>query len=247
MEAGSRSPRHFGHTIRGMVLSLAMHGAVVLLLVGLWGSLQTSPAPRAPQPIPVDLVDLGDETVSPDADKSKLPQQRAAETGEHPTPQAVPVPKQSAPVLAPGKALARKDKDQAQPQPDPHRPPSPQPQEGSGLSNTTTGADGALGRNATYGVKDYVRAQIERRWYPQGNALLRNDWVVQLHLRLNEDGSVGQAEIVDGGKMGDIAYRDFAFSVRNAALLSAPFALPSGLDDAARDITLDFNPRRVQQ
>src|SRR5579859_1420334 len=247
MEAGSRSPRNLSHTIRGMVLSLAMHGAVVLLLMMLWTSLQSSPPPRDPQPIPVDLVELGDETASPDADKSKVPQQRAAETGEHPTPQAVPVPKQAAPVPAPGKALTRKDKDQARPQPDPHRPPSPQPQDGSGMSNTTTGADGALGRNATYGVKDYVRAQIERRWYPQVNALLRNDWVVQLHIRLNEDGSVGQAEIVDGGKMGDIAYRDFAFSVRNAALLSAPFALPSGLDDAARDITLDFNPRRVQQ
>jgi len=230
-----------------MVLSLAMHGAVVLLLIMLWSSLQSSPPPRDPQPIPVDLVELGDETASPDADKSKVPQQRAAETGEHPTPQAVPVPKQAAPVPAPGKAMTRKERDQARPQPDPHRPPSPQPQDGSGISNTTTGADGALGRNATYGVKDYVRAQIERRWYPQGSALLRNDWVVQLHLRLNEDGSVGQAEIVDGGKMGDLAYRDFAFSVRNAALLSAPFALPSGLDEAARDMTLDFNPRRVQQ
>ena len=247
MEAGSRSPRQLSHTIRGLVLSLAMHGAVVLLLIGLWGSLQSSPAPRDPQPIPVDLVDLGDETASPDADKSKVPQQRAAETGEHPTPQAVPVPKDSAPVPAPGKTLTRKDKEQARPQPDPQRPPSPQPQDGSGISNTTTGANGALGRTATYGVKDYVRAQIERRWYPQGSALLRNDWVVQLHLHLNEDGSVGQAEIVDGGKMGDLAYRDFAFSVRNAALLSAPFTLPSGLDEAARDMTLDFNPRRVQQ
>jgi outer membrane biosynthesis protein TonB len=247
MEAGSRSPRHLVHTIRGLLLSLAMHGAVVLLLVVLWSRLQSSPAPRDPQPIPVDLVALGDDTASPDPDKSPLPQQRAAETGEHPTPQAIPVPKQSAPVPAPGRAVARKDKEQAQPQPDPHRPPSPQPQDGTGISNTTTGANGAVARTAAYGVKDYVRAQIERRWYPQGSALLRNDWVVQLHLQLNEDGSVGQAEIVDGGKMGDLAYRDFAFSVRNAALLSAPFTLPTGLDDAARDMTLDFNPRRVQQ
>jgi outer membrane biosynthesis protein TonB len=247
MEAGSRSPRQLSHTIRGIALSLAMHGAVVLLLLSMWTYLQSSPAPRDPQPIPVDLVELGDETASPDADKSKLPQQRAPEIGEHPTPQAVPVPKQAAPVPAPGKTVTTKDKDPARPQPDPHRPPSPQPQDGAGISNTITGADGKLGRTATYGVKDYVRAQIERRWYPQGSALLRNDWVVQLHLRLNEDGSVGQAEIVDGGKMGDLAYRDFAFSVRNAALLSAPFTLPSGLDEAARDMTLDFNPRRVQQ
>jgi len=247
MEAGSRSPRQLGHTIRGIVLSLTLHGAAILLLVLMWNSLKPMLGPRPAQPIPVDLVELGDETASPDADKSRLPQQRAAETGEHPTPQAVPVPKQAAPVQTPGKNLTRKDKEPAQPQPDPHRPPSPQPQDGTGLSNVTTGADGLLGRNATYGVKDYVRAQIERRWYPQESALLRNDWVVQLHLQLKQDGSVGTAEIVDGGKMGDLAYRDFAFSVRNAALLSAPFTLPPGLDDEARDMTLDFNPRRVQQ
>lgn len=247
MQAGSRSPRKLGHTIRGVALSLALHGAVILLLLVLWSAMKPFSAPDSQQPIPVDLVEVGDETASPDADTAKIPQQRAAETADHPTPQAVPVPKQATPVPAPGKAIAKKDKEQAKPQPDPHRPPSPQPQEGEGVSNTTTGADGTLGRTAAYGVKDYVRAQIERRWYPQGSALLRNDWVVQLHLTLNEDGSVGQAEIVDGGKMGDVAYRDFAFSVRNAALLSAPFALPSGLDEAARDMTLDFNPRRVQQ
>jgi outer membrane biosynthesis protein TonB len=247
MEAGSRSPRQLGHTIRGITLSLALHAAVILLLLLLWNTLRPASAPRAPLPVPVDLVEMGDETASPDADKSKLPQQRAPETGEHPTPEAVPVPKQSAPVPAPGKSLARKTREPAIPQPDPHRPPSPQPQDGTGISNTTTGADGVPGRSATYGVKDYVRAQIERRWYPQGSALLRNDWVVQLHLRLSEDGRVEQAEVVDGGRMGDLAYRDFAFSVRNAALLSAPFALPPGLDEAARDMTLDFNPRRVQQ
>jgi len=247
MEPGSRSPRQLGHTIRGMILSLALHGAAILLLLMLWSSLKPMLGPRPSQPIPVDLVELGDETASPDPDKSHLPQRRAPEMGEHPTPQAVPVPKQSAPVPAPGKTPTRQDRDRAPPQPDPHKPPSPQPEDGTGISNTATGADGTLGRNATYGVRDYVRAQIERRWYPQGSALLRNDWVVQLHLQLKEDGSVGAAEIVDGGKMGDMAYRDFAFSVRNAALLSAPFTLPPGLDDAARDLTLDFNPRRVQQ
>jgi hypothetical protein len=71
--------------------------------------------------------------------------------------------------------------------------------------------------------------------------------VVQLHLQLNQDGGVSHAEIVDNPRMGEPDYRDFAFSVRNAAVLSAPFALPPGLDDAARDMTLDFNPRRVQQ
>lgn len=246
MEAGSRSPRQLSHTIRGLLLSLALHGAVILTLVLMWTVLDSAMPPSAPQPIPVDIVEMGDETASPEGDKAKIPQERAPETADHPSPEAVPVPKQAAPLPTQGKAQPRKEKELAKPQPDPHKQPSPQTQEGEGVSNTTTGADGKRGP-AAYGVKDYVRAQIERRWYPQESALLRNDWVVQLHLQLNEDGSVGEADIVDGGKMGDMAYRDFAFSVRNAAMLSAPFALPQGLDDAARDITLDFNPRRVQQ
>lgn len=240
MEPGTRSPPHL---LRGMALSALLHGAVLFLLLLLWSLVRSAaPPPNGPQVIPIDLVEEGPETISPEGEKARLPQQRAAETAEHPTQQAVPVPKQAP---APGKKLAHKDPDSAQP--DPHKEPSPQPQNGTGVSNATTGADGKAGGMAAYGVKDYVRAQIERRWYPQGSALLRNDWVVRLHLQLDEGGGVEKAEIVDNGKMGDAAYRDFAFSVRNAATLSAPFALPSGLDEAARDMTLDFNPRRVQQ
>lgn len=240
MEPGTRSPIHL---LRGIALSALLHGALLVLVLLLWSWARgAAPPPRGPQAVPVDLVEEGPETVSPEGEKAKLPQQRAAETADHPTPQAIPVSKQAP---APGKKLAHKDQEKAQP--DPRREPSPQPQDGSGISNVTTGADGLAGGHAAYGVKDYVRAQIERRWFPQGSALLRNDWVVQLHLQLDGNGDVEKAEIVDGGKMGDVAYRDFAFSVRNAALLSAPFALPPGLDEASRDMTLDFNPRRVQQ
>lgn len=240
MEPGTRSPHPL---LRGMALSALLHGALLFLALLLWSLARSAaPPPGGPQVVPIDLVEEGPETVSPEGGKAKVPQQRAAETADHPSPEAVPVAKQA---RAPGKRLARKDPDPAQP--DPHRQPSPQPQDGSGVSNATQGADGHPGGQAAYGVKDYVRAQIERRWYPQGSALLRNDWVVQLHLRLDQNGGVEKAEIVDGGKMSDNAYRDFAFSVRNAAVLSAPFVLPPGLDDAARDMTLDFNPRRVQQ
>ena len=243
MDPGTRSPPHL---LRGIALSAVLHGLVLVLAFLLWAlARNAAPPPRGPRAIPIDLVEEGPETTSPDGEKSRLPRERATETAEHSAPQAVPVPKQAAPVQAPGKQTAHKDADRSQP--DPHRTPSPQPQEGEGVSNVTTGSDGVRTGHAAYGVKDYVRAQIERRWYPQGSALLRNDWVVQLHLQLSQDGAVEKAEIVDGGKMGDAAYRDFAYSVRNAAVLSAPFALPSDLDDQARDMTLDFNPRQVQQ
>lgn len=231
--------------IRGAALSLLLHGAVLLLLALIWSLVRPGAAPpRQPEAIPIDIVEMGNETASPDAGKAPVPQERAPETTDHPHPQAVPVPKQARPAAAPGKASQKREDSAAQP--DPHRVPSPANQDGAGVSNAAAGADGARG-NAAYGVKDYVRAQIERRWYPPGSALLRNDWVVQLHLQLNQDGSVGHADIIDNPRMGDTDYRDFAFSLRNAAVLSAPFALPAGLDDAARDMTLDFNPRRVQQ
>ena len=231
--------------IRGVALSLLLHGAVLLLLALIWSLIPPLAAPpRQPQAVPIDIVALGDETASPEGGKAPLPQERAPETAEHPQPEAVPMPKQAKAAAGPGRVSRHKDDNAAQP--DPHRVPSPANQDGAGVSNVTAGADGTRG-TAAYGVKDYVRAQIERRWYPQGSALLRNDWVVQLHLQLNQDGSVGHADIVDNPRMGDGEYREFAFSVRNAAVLSAPFALPPGLDEAARDITLDFNPRRVQQ
>ena len=154
-------PPNWAHTIRGVLLSLGLHVGVLGALALLWTVLSPLQAPPASQPIQVDLVEMTDETASPDADKSKIPQERATETGEHPTPQAIPVPKQPPPIQAPGKKVIHKDKDPANPQPDPHRPPSPQPQEGPGISNTTTGADGALGHASSYGVKDYVRSQIE--------------------------------------------------------------------------------------
>ncbi len=231
--------------IRGVALSLLLHGTVILMLALLWSVLRPGAAPpREPQAVPIDIVEMGDETASPEGGKAPVPQERATETAEHPQPQAIPVPKQAKAAAAPGKAMQHKE--DATAQPDAHRAPAPANQDGPGVSNVTAGSDGLRG-NAAYGVKDYVRAQIERRWYPSGSALLRNDWVVQLHLQLNQDGSVGHADVVDNPRMGEPDYRDFAFSVRNAAVLSAPFALPAGLDDAARDMTLDFNPRRVQQ
>jgi outer membrane biosynthesis protein TonB len=134
-------------------------------------------------------------------------------------------------------------------QPSPPIPADPQRQNGAGLSNTTTGsADAAQGTTATYSVRDFIRAQVERRWNLDGSMVKADDWRISIHITLRRDGSVMRAEIVDDTRLHtNRAFRDFAYSARDAVILSSPLAIPAGAYDIARDIVIDFDPRRVLQ
>jgi colicin import membrane protein len=134
-------------------------------------------------------------------------------------------------------------------QPAPPMPPKPRQEEGSGASNlTASSANSAAGRDATYSVKDFIRAQVERHWNLDVNAPKGSDWVVAMHIVLRPDGSVSRAEVVETPRYrSDSAYRDFALSARNAVLLSSPLTMPPGDYDIAKDIILDFDSKQVQQ
>jgi hypothetical protein len=207
---------------RGMMCSAVLHLLIALLLLRM-------PWPQRPQPpqkleIPIDLVELGEQTASV-ARTPALPQARAS--SERPTPVQKPEP------LDP---LSEKL----------HRLAQNQLQDTGGISNVDAG-NGVRG-DAAYGIKDYLRAQIERRWVLPEGALLRNDWVVRLHLHIKEDGSVTAIDIVDDPRMGeDRDFREFAFSARNAARLSSPLVLPPQFAGEKRDVVLDFNARRSGQ
>ncbi len=109
-------------------------------------------------------------------------------------------------------------------------------------------ANAALGRQATYSVKDFIRAQIEGHWYMDKNALQASDFVVSIHIMLNRDGSVAAAEIVaDPSYATNALHRELAFSARDAVLLSSPLQFPLGTYDLVKDMTLKFNPRDVLQ
>ena len=70
----------------GAALSLLLHGAVLLLLALLWSVLRPGAAPpRPPDAVPIDIVEMGDETASPEGGKTPVPQERAPETAEHPS------------------------------------------------------------------------------------------------------------------------------------------------------------------
>ena len=59
------------------------------------------------------------------------------------------------------------------------------------------------------------------------------------------DGTVTRAEVVDQSGYRDRAYQDFALSARNAVLLSSPLTIPVGRYDLARDIVVEFDPKRL--
>jgi hypothetical protein len=119
----------------------------------------------------------------------------------------------------------------------------------SGLSNvTTTSADSAYGPLATYSAKDFIRAQIARHWYLDRAAIGAGEFTVSLHLMLTADGRVSLAEIVDNQSFGsDAAYRAAAQSLRAAAEMSSPLALPPGHYAEVKDVVLTFSPKQVLQ
>ena len=134
-------------------------------------------------------------------------------------------------------------------QPTPPAPADPARQDGAGLSNRTASSSAAApGPDALYSVKDFLRAQIERRWTLDRGNLGGGNPIVLIHLRIERTGKVASAEVVDDPRLAtDERFRDLAMSARNAALLSSPLTLPPGSYDLVKDITLDFDPRKVSQ
>jgi hypothetical protein len=208
------------------------------------------PVPLAENPPPPEAT-ARDAEEEPTAEKQAVivpeakpapPKAKARPKSDHPAV-AAPLPK--APPVddldARLKSLARQQQLQA------NAPPNPRRQDGAGESDVTAMSDtAATGRRASYDAKDSIRVQIERHWRPDVGALGAGDVVVAIHLRLNRDGSVGSAEIVEDPRIrASAAYRSLALSARNAALLSSPLALPPGRYDEVRDLTLNFNPKNA--
>jgi outer membrane biosynthesis protein TonB len=122
-------------------------------------------------------------------------------------------------------------------------------QDGNGISNmTAASANTVPGRDATYAVRDFIRAQVERRWNLDRARLGGRAWIVAIRIRFSPDGTVRRADIVGNERFrSDSAYHDFALSARNAVLLSSPLTLPPGTYAFATDVVVDFASRQVLQ
>ena len=202
-------------------------------------------------PVPEPQTPPPPQALAPKARVSTAPVPLAALNPENPARLPKPGPPAAAkprPAPAPADDLATKLQSLAKlRQPAPPLPPNPSPQEGAGVSNATASSANAVpGSEASYSVKDFLRAQVERHWYWDRSRLGAGDWAVSIHVVLNGDGSVAKAEIVDDPRHGgDADYHDLALSARNAVLLSSPLNLPPGV--SIRDVTLTLDPRTASQ
>jgi hypothetical protein len=199
------------------------------------------PEPRAPQPKAPEADPLAALTLRA---RTELPKQQPAQRSHavaavRPARKPPPVDDLAARL----ESLARLRQPQAQ------VPPSPRQQDDLGLSNVTaSNSSTPLGRQATYGVKDFIRAQIERHWYFDRASPGADDLLISIHLVLNGDGSVGSVSIVDDGSYSsNVSYRSVAISLRNAAWMSSPLKFPADRYDDVKDMILEFSPKDVSR
>jgi hypothetical protein len=225
----------------GILASGLAHG-LALLLILFWFKSASHTSPEKLRTVLVDIVHLGDETASPPSpQKSAMPQQQAfapRATTAHSPPVGVEPDKIKPPPDDLQNRLNALSKLRA-PETD------TQALHGAGESHAeSTSNDAAPGSEATYGLRDYIRAQVMRRWNldlsaPGGRAI-----TVALHIVMKGNGTISIADVVDKHRYAtDAAYRQIAMSARNAVLLSSPIQLPPGNYPAETEMTLLLSPR----
>jgi hypothetical protein len=228
----------------GLIVSLLLHGLVALLVFAFIAKTASQAPQHAIPFVPVDLVRLGMETESPaEAHKALVPQERASAKHEasSPTDETVALNKtKPAPVdalEAKLRALARLRQPLT----------NLKIEGGQGVSNVDA-ANGAPGDRATYSVKDYVRAQVERRWSLNLAKLAGRNFTIPIRVVMKRDGTIVSADIVEQARIKlDAVYRDIALSARNAVILSSPIALPHADLPAVMHFTLDLDPKDTQR
>lgn len=93
---------------------------------------------------------------------------------------------------------------------------------------------------------DAVRRQIAQCWNVPAGAKNAEELVVELDLRMNPDGTVRDATIVDKLRMAsDPVFRSAAESARRAVLSCGALKLPLDKYESWKDITMTFNPRDI--
>jgi len=239
--AVGRFVRENGSGIAGSAL---LHGIIAFLILFAWLRSATHPPASLPKIVPVEVVRLSTETVAPPAPvKSAAPQQQTAHIpvrqSTSPKPLVGVAPHKTAPPVDEVEAKLRGLARLREPDVPLHA-----------LDNNATAdldatTDGAVpGDEATYSLRDYIRAQVERRWSLDIAALGNRNPAILLHVEITRNGTVTKSEIVDQARFKtDAKFRDIAISARNAVLLSSPFALPPGDYRNVMEITLSLRPR----
>ena len=230
----------------GLAASSLLHGFFLLLFI-LFALSRTGSdrSKKVPHIMSVDIIRIAADTVAPPAlQKTAVPQQRAAR---------IPVLRSTSPRPAVGVAPNRKT-----PQPIDNvearirglarlrQPDAPlHALDNAQTADADTTSDGAVsGDVATYGLRDFIRAQAERRWSLNYQALRNRNLAIFLRVTITRNGTVTKSEIVDQARFrNDPGFHELALSARNAVLLSSPFALPPGDYQDVMNLTLSLNPK----
>ena len=218
----------------GVLLSLILH--LLLLLMVVWyvheRPVLTETKVRA---LPVELVIGG--TMSQQASTAPATRLQVA----RPHPESAPVPEGTNPqgTKQPEDELSAKLRALAQLKtPDAVLP---------NADNTAApGGAGSGEGEGNYALKDFIRAQILRRWLPDLSIPGARNLPVLVRVRLLKSGVIDTVFVVDQERFRtDKAFRDMALSARDAALLASPIQWPGGLSQKSQTLTIDLDPKAV--
>lgn len=232
---------------RGLAASLALHGLFVLLFLFLLVQSRSTAPEKPSRFVPVDVIRLGSETTSPPSPvKSPIAQQRPSPPREasNPRPHEGTTPNKTRPV--PIDDLDMKLKGLAKlKQPDTKLPTI---ENSTGVSDVDAASDAEPGDNAAYSLRDFVRAQVLRRWSLDLGRLGKRNFDIALHVVMTSDGKITEAEVLDKKRYTDDAvFHQIALSARNAAILASPISLPPGDYEPVMRMTLSLNTRDALQ
>ena len=211
----------------GIAFSVLLHGVLVLALIWYLAG-RPSLEETVFRALPVDLViggTMGQGSAAPPARMQVTrPQADSApmRSGTRPDSERMPVDPMSARL----QALAQiRGADTA-------------------LPSADAGSGGAGGGDGNYALKDFIRAQILRRWLPDLGVAGAHNLPVVVEVRLLRSGVIEDVRIVDQVRFhNDGAFRNMALSARNAALLASPIQLPPGRYDRVTVLNIDLDPK----
>jgi hypothetical protein len=257
--------------VTGLAGAVLLHVGVVAAALFSWPhSLDI--AQESPPVVPVELVTIGDKT-NIKAMVKEIPKEPAEEQpAPQPTPQpqkieAAPPPQQKAEVKPEPKAEPAPSKDKAPEKAKPEKKPVEEKKEKFDINNIMALLDkkvpkSASPRNAVKGdrtikgigaqdamtmqLADALRNQIAQCWSPPVGAPHPEQLLVVYQLYLNQDGSVAQPpQLALDSSSSDPYWRAAAEAARRAIYMCAPYKLPADRYQQWKDITLDFDPRKM--
>lgn len=218
----------------GILLSLALHG--LLLLLALWYVAHRPIIDRTQlRALPVELV-IGGSMVQ---GASPTPATRLQVARPH--PESTPVPQ----GVRPNATTDLEDELSAQLRamaqlktPDAHLP--------NADISTAPGGGGDGTGEGNYALKDYIRAQILRRWLPDLSIPGARDMPVLVRIRLLKSGAIDDIVILDQQRFhDDKAFRNMALSARDATLLASPIQIPGVKYEKTQTLTINLDPKAV--